>query len=224
METKIEIDGKFYSFEELSNEQKDQYREDFADAEELNSQFVLSKPKPAFGKRVRGYVLFVVTIAVTGLAFLSFYSDVNTTVEINAIWISGWVATTVVVLVLTSLPYIKGEVKIPFEGGRLKKIGMSLAAVLGLSLISAFAFFSGFPIVLHHLTAKDGELAVTVVSKDDTYDKRACRPRLIVQEFTWFASDHVCPGEEAYKQIEVGSRITLSGKVSKYGIEASRIR
>lgn len=224
MEPTIEIDGKRHRIDELSDKQKEENKELIAEVEKVYAQIESDARKlTPYGKPFSVFVATVI-MSVTGLALLSFFSDVKTTITLNATWISIWVITTVAVLGLIYIPYLTGKVEFPFEGGTAKKIGCYFAGMIGLGVLSHGAALSGLPTALHHLTAADGEIEATVIKKETNYVRRKCSPRLIIQEFTWYSKDYICPGEEVFQQIEVGTRVTLSGKLSNFGIEPTQIQ
>lgn len=224
MSKRIEIDGKKYSFDELAPELQEKYRDDFLKAEKAFEQMKIEKPKATTGQKLFGYFFLGVILGVIGLTFLSFFSDVNTLIEVKGAWLLIYASVLILVLGVIAFPYVKGNAQIPFGGGPVKKFGAALGAVFGLSVLTAFAVFSGIPTVLHHISSSEGKMVVTVSGKSDSYDKRKCSPRLIVEDFTWFSSNYLCPSEEAYEQISVGSKVELQGKVSIYGIEPSQMR
>jgi hypothetical protein len=145
-------------------------------------------------------------------------------IDIKGDWLYLYVVVLLVLLVSMIISIVGNRTKFHIEGGINKKVGMVIAGILGFSVLTAFSVFSGMPTVLHHLNASDGKLEVTVSGKEDLYDKRECNPRLIIEEFTYFSSDFICPGDEAYKSISVGDKVTVIGAVSEYGVESKQIQ
>jgi hypothetical protein len=162
-------------------------------------------------------------LLIVGLAMLSISSYVKTTIELSALWIISWLTISAIVLWIIFSPFVFGKVIFPFEGGAFKKIGACLTAAMGLSLLTAFAVLSGVPVLLHHLSAEKGDLVVTVEKKDDHYDSDGCYPKLFIREFTWFGNNFICPDQDVYEQISLGSKIVLVGNVSAYGVESSKM-
>ncbi|WP_444930485.1 hypothetical protein ACJJIF_01470 [Microbulbifer sp. SSSA002] len=221
---KKEIDGVFYEFEELSDEDKKIYREEFEKVARFVSQLPTDGQVLTLGSRIFIYTLLGVTIGFVGLACLPVFSDVNITIKLNTAWVSAWAFAAFVFLGLISTPYIMKKEVIPFEGRLFMKVGSCLALLLALFMLPTYAILWGAPVFLHHFTAKDGEITVTVVGKEDNYMNGRCHPRLIIKEFTWLGEDYICPGKEVYKKVNVDSRIILSGKVSEYGVELRKLR
>jgi hypothetical protein len=49
------------------------------------------------------------------------------------------------------------------------------------------------------------------------------RPRLIIAEFTYGLKKYLCPSERAFGQIQVGTKVSVEGAVSAFGVEARYI-
>ena len=173
--------------------------------------------------KMSGVIFITLIFVITSTAFLSFFSSVSTIIEIKGAWLYLYIVVVVVLLTSTMISTICNKDLI-IEGSLKEKLGMVLGGLLGFSIITSFSIFSGIPTVLHYLNAKKGELEVTVSSKEDRYDKRKCSPRLIIKEFTFFSSDFICPGVEAYKSISIGDKVTVIGSVSRYGVEPLQIK
>lgn len=47
--------------------------------------------------------------------------------------------------------------------------------------------------------------------------------RLVIKEFTFFMSNHICLGDQASDEIEVGFQITLKREVSPFGTSADHV-
>lgn len=163
-------------------------------------------------------------LIITATAFLSFFSNVRTTIDVEGTWLYLYIVVLLTLLTSMMVSLIGNKAKFHIEGGVIKKTGLVLAGLLGFSVLTSFSIFSGIPTALHYVESSNGEINVTVSKKDDSYDKRRCSPRLIIQEFTFFSSDFICPGDEAYKAISVGDTITVIGTISKYGVEAKKIQ
>lgn len=125
---------------------------------------------------------------------------------------------------MLAIAWSDGKAELDIEGGIFKKIFVVIAGLFGVSLLAAFAVFSGVPTALHYLGSEKGQIEVTVIEKDDVYNVRKCNPRLIIKEFTFFNSEYICPGKEVFEKISEGSKITLIGDVSPYGIELTEIQ
>ena len=175
-------------------------------------------------KNAIAQVFTVLLIVVLALSFLSFWSDVNTTVEYDIAWKVSAGIITILFLVTMVASIITNKQKLNIKGGIIKKSFMLLAGLFGLSVLMVFSVFSGVPTALHYLDNKNGDMEVTVLKKIDKYNKRKCSPRLTIKEFTFFTKDHICPGEDAFNKITEGSKIKLIGNISKYGIEAKQVQ
>lgn len=175
-------------------------------------------------KNVIAQIFTILLMLVLALSFLSFWSDVNTTVEYDFTWKVSAGIITVVFLGTMIASIITNKQTLNIKGGIIKKSFMLLAGLFGLSILMIFSVFSGVPTALHYLDNKNGSMEVTVLKKIDKYSKRKCSPRLTIKEFTFFTKDHICPGKETFNVITEGSRIKLIGTVSKYGIEAKQVQ
>jgi len=178
-------------------------------------------PVDPIKKRVAG-VFTVLIISMTGLAVLSFFSRVHTTVDYGSAWMTAYAVTLIALFASTGVSLHRRRARI-VGAGMMKKTGYIVAGFFGFAVLTAFGVFGGIPIVLHHLTSKDGRIVVTVTSKEDWYRKNKCRPRLMIKEFTFLVSDHICLGERAFAEIAPGSKITLQGNVSPFGISVNQI-
>ena len=163
-------------------------------------------------------------MTLTALSFLSFFSDVNTTIEYNAAWKGAYAAVLIMLFVTMTISLLSNKSKTNIKGGIFKKTLTVIAGLFGFGVLTAFSIFSGIPTTMHYLTSKNGQIEVTVIEKNDNYNKRKCSPRLIIEEFTFFNSNHICPGEDAFKKIDEGSKIKLIGNVSPYGIEPTEVQ
>lgn len=175
-------------------------------------------------KNAIAQIFTILLIVVVALSFLSFWSDVNTTVEYDITWKVSAGIITIVFLGTMIASIITNKQTVNIKGGIIKKSFMLLAGLFGLSVLMIFSVFSGIPTALHYLDNKNGDMEVTVLKKVDKYNKRKCTPRLTIKEFTFFTKDYICPGEDAFNKITEGSKIKLIGTVSKYGIEAKQVQ
>jgi hypothetical protein len=161
---------------------------------------------------------------IFSLALLTQFSSVKTTIQYGATWITAWAAW---MLLLSACAWGMRdrlyERFFPRNNASLGEIFVQiLAGGIGLGVLAAYAIFGGVPILAHHLTAHQGELTVTVIGKDSSYQRGSCRPRLKIAEFTFFLHDHICPSDRAFGEIGVGARIRLQGQVSPFGISVDR--
>ena len=174
--------------------------------------------------KASGMLFTVLIVVITATAFLSFFSSVSTTIDIEGTWLYLYIVVLLILLTSMTVSIIGNKAKCHIESGVIKKIGLVLAGLLGFSIITSFSIFSGIPTALHYLGSSSGEMKVTVSGKEDHSNKRKCSPRLIIEEFTYFTSDFICPGDVAYKSISVGDVITVIGNVSRYGVEAKQVQ
>lgn len=168
-------------------------------------------------------IFTVLLVIIMVLSFLSFFSHVNTTVQYGNLWnlFAGLVEFVFLLTLVVSI--IANKEKINIKGGKLKKTLLLLGGTFGLSILPFFAVYSGIPTVLHYFNNEIGEMEATVLDKDNKYSRRKCRPRVIIKEFTFFTSSHICPGKNIYDNITIGTKIILKGKISNYGIEPKQI-
>jgi len=220
MKTTVTLEGKEYNYDEIPEGLREKYKGFLEEVEMHKVELEKSNPHSSFSyKVVANIILFV----VIGLAGLSFFSNVSTIISIKGLWLAIYLSTLTLVLVVIFFPYITKQAKFPFSGSMLKKIGGVTVGSLGMAVLCAFAIFSGAPTLFHHLNKANGELIVTVSDKQDGYRKGKCNPRLIIKEFSWFLSDHICLDNDAYNQINIKRKITIKGFVSPYGVESREL-
>jgi hypothetical protein len=163
--------------------------------------------------------LFFPVFALAGFLMVS---PVNITVHYGPSWIIGY-GVYVSALLCSLFLAIKRTAPNEFmRGGRWRIIRLC-GGLVGLASFTAFAIFGGVPTLAHHLTARPGELIVTVSAKDPSYKTGRCRRRLKVDEFTFFLNNRLCPDEETFNAIGVGTKLKLTGKVSRFGIDPDRM-
>ena len=223
MSGKIKVDGVEYNYDEVPEAIREKYKDEFLEIDKLQSHIDLPPKYKAPLPKAFGYVFIASIFFIVGLSVLSFFSEVKTTIDIQSKWQFIYGIILVAVIGMYSVPFVTKRAAIP-GGGFLKKFFAAVFCIVGLSVLCSFSVFSGLPIALHHLSSDEGTLKVTVSGKADEYDKRTCRPRLIIKEFTWFASNFICPGEKAYNEIDIGSELILKGNLSPFGIEVKQIQ
>jgi len=166
-------------------------------------------------------MLFLPALA---LSFLVMFGNVSPIVHYSPAWIVGFVAWLCALIACTW--EFKDRLRERFfprnDGTALKFLATALAALFGLGMIGGYAIFGGVPIVAHYLTARPGTMTVTVTAKDSSYQRYSCRPRLIIQEFTFFLQDHLCPDDRTFAEIDVGEQLRLEGELSPYAISVER--
>jgi hypothetical protein len=166
-------------------------------------------------------ILFFPMFSLTLVAMLS---SVKTTVHYGPYWTAAYI--TLMTLLLACMAALKDELHTKFFPNKrptpLKALTTVMGIAIGFGVLAAYAIYGGAPIIAHHLTAHPGELTVTVVGKDSSYQRYACTPRIKIDEFTFFYHNHLCPGDRAYSEIDVGARIRLQGDVSPFGISVNR--
>lgn len=173
-------------------------------------------------KVVAWFFTFLV-MSITVLSMTPLFSNVKTTVSYTSVWWTIYGA--LLLLLFPCIVIIVRNTKASFsiQGGLHGKYFLSLAGTLVFALLAHGAVFSGVPTVLHYLTAEEGEMEVTIIAKEESRRKRACKPRLIIKEFTYWGSDFVCPEEAIYVKISVGDKAKLLGSVSSFGIDPYQI-
>jgi hypothetical protein len=172
--------------------------------------------------RAGSRLLAVLLATVFILMFVGLFSSVRPTVQFGTAWFVTY-GTCLFVLLLSAGVVLRRRHARFRARSRLRAAGYLLAAALGVAMFSAEAIFSGLPILLHYATSRDGTMVVTVTGKEYGYRRGTCSPRLIVKEFTFFGSDHVCFDKEILDRIEVGQHVLLTGQVSPFGIQATGI-
>ena len=160
------------------------------------------------------------TLLLTGVSFLG---KVSTTIDL----LSGWLLLDMVwSSVLAGCCFYLLKTKhgmLSIEVPMLKRVPLYCLGVVGGLLLCSTAVFSGLPSLMHYATSQPGQLVVTVVGKRERGSRYQCSPGLIIREFTWFASERLCPGKTLFDEIAVGQAIVVTGKVSPYGIEPRTI-
>ncbi len=159
------------------------------------------------------------------LAIVAMFSGVHTTVQYGREWM--WLFAVVALALFTSIWMMRGEIAARTSTQPVTKrklVVTVLGSALGMSVLAGFAVFGGIPILAHHMTARPGEMLVTVIATQDDYQRNACRPRLQIKEFTFFLHNHLCPSDQAFSEISVGQELHLLGQVSPYGIAAESMR
>lgn len=158
------------------------------------------------------------------LSLLADFSNVHTTIKYGPYWLIAWAALMFLLSVCAWGTRVQLHAAL-FPNGNAslgKIVGAILSAVLGIGTVAGFAVWGGVPILAHGLTAHPGELTVTVISKESNYQRRSCRPRLKIAEFTFFLHNHICSSDRAFSQIDVGATIRLQGQVSPFGVSVDR--
>ena len=163
----------------------------------------------------------VLLFTVIALAVLAMLSTVRITVRYGPEWVAGCALVTLVLVgvVLWGLKRPRNR----FPGGSEVTFGTVVGWLVGMSILTIPGILGGIPILAHHMTARPGELIVTVTGKETQYHSRQCTPRLKVDEFAHSLRDYLCPGSRAFNEIDVGTKIRLQGNVSQFGIELDRM-
>jgi hypothetical protein len=164
----------------------------------------------------------IVLLAFIALDLLELFSSVRLTVHYGPAWFVAYGA--MIVALLFYFWSIRDKLRERFNRRNLNRerktgvLGTILGGLLGFGVMTSFGVFGGAPILAHYLTAHPGELIVTVAGKDSGYRRRSCNPRLKIEEFTFFLNDYMCPNDQAFKELDVGSTVRLQGEISPFGI------
>lgn len=181
---------------------------------EPSARAMLGETRPATADartRVLSRLIILVLLPALVLASWATLTSVRITMVYKPVW---WVAAAALWAGLTAGLAWAGRV-----GGALQvTFGKLLALAIGMAAISTLAVLGGVPVLLHHLTARPGELVVSVEKKQTAGGRYSCSPRLIIAEFTFPLRDHLCPGSRAFSEVQVGSRLRLEGDVSDFGV------
>jgi hypothetical protein len=166
--------------------------------------------------RILSSLVALVLLPALLLAGLGLFTSVRITLAYGTAW---WVAAAALWVALTAGLAWGFKRGVGATGGAAPSaFGKLMALTIGTTAISALAVFGGVPVLLHHLTARPGELVVSVTQKKTAGGRYTCTPQLIIAEFTFPLRNHLCPGRRAYAEIQVGSRIRLEGEVSEFGV------
>lgn len=169
--------------------------------------------EPSARARILSRIAIVILLPALVLAMWGALTSVRITMVYGPAW---WVAAAALWAALTAglVWASRGGF-----GGAMPITFRKLAALaLGMAAISSLAVLGGVPVLLHHLTARPGELVVTVEKKQTAGGRYSCSPRLVIAEFTFPLRNHLCTGRRAFAEIQVGSRLRLEGDVSDYGV------
>jgi uncharacterized membrane protein len=163
-------------------------------------------------------------ITVIPLSFLSFFSNVSTTINIGFQWSLVYFSFFALISGSGFWLIIKNKgVTISASKSKLKNMLSITLGILGLGLLLATAIFSGLPTLMHHMTSIEGEMKLTIVDKKLRGTRYECSPALIIEEFTWYASDRICLNQHSYQGYRIGDKIVVSGLTSPYGVEVLSI-
>ena len=175
-----------------------------------------------------GRIAIVSLLLLLGSLFLSAvssFSNVRSTVGYGWPWcvLFGTLLVALFATMLVVIFRLRHNITIDAGGGVLTKTGILCVIFLVYAWFAAEAAFSGVPIVLHHFSSRNGQMTVTVAAKRDTLLKWTCRPRVLVKELSYFAKHYLCVDERTFRQIDVGQKIRVTGRVSPFGIEPDQI-
>jgi Na+-translocating ferredoxin:NAD+ oxidoreductase RnfE subunit len=104
------------------------------------------------------------------------------------------------------------------------KNGMFFIMLLGYGFLLAFAIFGSLPKLLHGFSSSEGTTELTVEGKSNIRTRGECSPHIEVKEVTFFLDNHICVSDSVFDELMVGGKVTVYGKVSKYGLEVNHIR
>lgn len=174
--------------------------------------------------RVSASVFVIVLLTSLFLSLFHVFSDVKPIVSYGWGWWIANLVTMAVMFIAIGYAFRVQKINYTISGSLFKRLLGYSAGLLGLFLIANSALFSGVSIIFHHLDNEPGSIVGTVVSKQDSYSKYRCRPRLIIKEFTYWSDDYFCPGGDFYRKTFIGDKIKMSGLKSDYGIEIQWIK
>lgn len=169
-------------------------------------------------------ILFLSALAVVfGLAFLSIFGRVHLTLKYDYRW---WVVYAALLAAIAAGMWkirrkLQRQPALPGITTRSTSLNTVLCGLLAAAAFAAVDLFGGVPILAHYVTARPGEMIVTVTGKAD-HGQRGCTYRLNIREFTFFADDYLCVSDQAFNEIKVGSKLRIEGKVSRFGIATHR--
>ena len=101
---------------------------------------------------------------------------------------------------------------------------MFFIMLLGYGFLLAFAIFGSLPKLLHGFSSSEGAIELTVEGKSNIRTRGECSPHIEVKEVTFFLDNHICVSDSVFDELMVGGKVTVYGKVSKYGLEVNHIR
>jgi hypothetical protein len=170
-------------------------------------------------------VLFSVGLfAFCALDLVRLFSRVRLTVHYGPAWFVAYAAMLFALLFYAWR--IRDKMRAHFNrvnGARGNGVtGSVLVGLLAFVGFSAFGVFGGVPVLAHYLTAHPGELIVTVAGKESGHIRYTCTPRFKIEEFTFFSKNYMCPSDQAFKELDVGSTVRLQGDISPFGISIER--
>jgi hypothetical protein len=168
------------------------------------------------------WVFCILFFPAFALSIFGMFSEVRTTVGYERYWNVSFGILSILMLSSSMVAFF-GPQRIQTDGAIKSRLALIAGGLICSVLFAYGAIYSGVPIILHHATATPGSILVTVASKHDTYRKRACSPRLEIEEFSVSDKSYLCVSESAYVAIQIGSKIRIKGKVSPYGVETNEI-
>ncbi len=173
--------------------------------------------------KVSSIVFIFCIVFVVTFSFISFFSNVSTTIALQGIWLVLFILLLASLCGSSLFLFVTKNEKLSIENNLFNKTVSFLLGGFGVAILCTTAVFSGLPSVLHYLTSAKGELVVTVVDKKESSSRYQCSPGLIIKEFTWYGSDRICPERTVYNKIKIGNKIRINGNVSPFGVQANFI-
>lgn len=186
----------------------------------LSDLSLTGAPTPSAGQVAASWAVTGMVVAMAILALLSMLSSVRPTVHYGAGLYGTWCAAVLFILIAGWRKRDRVLAKFRAQGGGTVKVAFRVAAAIaGLTVLSGVGILGGLPVVAHYVTARPGDLIVTVDSLRASTPRGGCTgPAVGIAQFTYWMRNYLCLSPQAFAAARIGSRLRLRGSVSSFGI------
>lgn len=98
---------------------------------------------------------------------------------------------------------------------------LAFAAIrFGTPLFTTFSIYKGLPPTLNYFLGEPGSIHVTVRGKYRIHNTKNCKGMVLLAEYRAFSNNYFCGiHENHWNNIKTGDRLSLKGKLSRFGIQ-----
>lgn len=195
----------------------------------LEAQLPKEKYMALFGKnatllqKIFGSFLLIVIV----LCFIAMFTEilVDNSVIIFIFWLACSFSVVIIVFVLKSLSNQDSQIRKNVDAQGQSIILTAVAVIIGVPVLTVFAFSKGVPAVLHMATSQRGEMIVTVSKKPYSYSSKRCQGSVYLKNYTYFMNDKVSGlKQDHWLSIKPGDQIRLTGEKSMFGFSTEKYR
>ena len=161
------------------------------------------------------------------LCFIAMFTEIlvdNSVIQFM-FWLGCFLSVVIIVLVLKSLSNQDSQIRKNIDAQGQSIAFTAVAVIIGIPMLTVFAFSKGVPTVLHMATSQQGEMIVTVSKKPFSYSRKRCQGGVNLKNYTYFMNDEVCGLKRTHwGTVRPGDRIRLTGEKSMFGFSTEKYK